>query len=112
MYDIYKLFNRDLSCIVIESILAPSFCEVTNTRFSIYEDFENITGQVCFTMIINACNNYTASDIEDPENYFSELSLDEFSRKKSLILLPICLGISRLCAARMIFLQKLAQLFF
>ena len=53
-YDKDENFDRDLSHLVIESLVLPSFCEFITTRFYHYEDFDDFPGQFYFTMIIDA----------------------------------------------------------
>ena len=58
--------------------MSPSFSEVINTRFSHYEDFENLPSQVYFTMIIYDWNTSAAIDIEGAEKDITSLSFNDF----------------------------------
>ena len=57
---------------------SPSFHEVIKIRFSHYEDFDDLPGQVYFMMIIDDRNISDEIDIEVPEKAFINLSLNVF----------------------------------
>ena len=40
-YDVYELFDRALSSLLVESLLSALFREVIKTRYSHYENFDN-----------------------------------------------------------------------
>ena len=80
---------------VIKYLVLLSFFGVIKTRFSHYEEIDDLTGQVYLMIILDACNNSATIDIEDAEKAFTNLSLDNFP----LILIPLLSGISRLCVA-------------
>ena len=77
-YDTYILFDRSLSCLVIESLVSPSFREFIKIYFSHYDDFDNFPGKVYFMMILDVCNTSDAIIIEGAEKPFTNISLNGF----------------------------------
>ena len=73
------MFDKDLSRLVIGSLVWTYFCEVIMTCFSHYNDSEYFSGQVYFMVFINACNTYASIDIEGIEKYFIGIPLNEFT---------------------------------
>ena len=80
-YDVFELFDRALSRLVDESLLSALFREVIKTRFSHYKNFKELPGQICFMMILDACNTSAAIDIEGAEKHFKSLTFSNFLEK-------------------------------
>ena len=77
-YDVFELFDRALSRLLVESFLSASFREVMKTRFYHYENFEELSGQIYFMRILDACSTSTAINIEGAEKSFNALTLFDF----------------------------------
>ena len=59
-----------------------SFNEVIKTRLSHYDEFDDLTSQVYFTMIIYACNTSATIEIEGTEKAFTNIPLNDFPVEK------------------------------
>ena len=58
--DVYKLFDKALSHLVIEFLLLTSFSEFIKRHFSKQEEFDNMTGHIYSLMIVDTCNTSSA----------------------------------------------------
>lgn len=77
-YDEYERYDWALSQLVIESLISTPFRETIKTRFSHYDDFDDLPGQVYFMMVLDACNTSAAIDIEGAGKAFDALTLSSF----------------------------------
>ena len=84
----HEQYDIALSRILVESFISPTYRETIKNYFSHRNNYDNLSGQVYFVMVLKACNTYGTIDVKTAKGNFEALCLSKFPGKKTHTLLP------------------------